>query len=885
MASPNIVLSSPSGSPLRKSRFFTSSSPDLPSVNDIISQASKISPLKLSAKELAQPSETKTSTADAQNYSTTKESNATLCMLSPDDNKATEVEEASIIEISANAVPKARKPRRKKEVLEKPKPAPKHATSPTKGQPLKKLKSKDEATDKVPDASVREDKNDVIPAQGVANVEPVQAPASPAPKVSRKSAKGKTKKDDSEEPLQLESAMTRRLDWTPPVQKTPIILDSDSPALGEFHSPGGSTSMKSFEQLLVTYKCTDDMRQDIITTSDEDSSFLKKRKRIEMVATSVSNIATSVPAQGLDKSPMKQKAPKKKPRTITELATAAYRSESPLESTSTTASKEMPQTETLDENNKGKKTKAKPRKRASKNAKKKPSPPPKPILLPPAEALKEVANQNFLFGTSSQLAVENSPTFLRDLQLAMRNSNQLDVIDLETPLSSDPIEPLERRSKLWGAGARDADGELFDLEVTTIANMPSQKISAPPKDDDPFGYFQQEEKLAISDSDHFKPNSPQGDDPFIDTLDELPSFGLGLKEAVIDDAPFSDDQLSTGSPIRRIVRPPPANQPEKQSSANAESPKQHDLIFTDENEDEHQPSRPSYDLYTDAQLTKEVTSYGFKAVKSRKAKIALLEQCWQSKSRPSHPSIGQIAAVSTIAGQVAGNQAPVTPEGKKARGRPRKNSISASEPQEPPPSAQPPEPARPRGRPKKDPAASTKARKGTAVKKTKKFPTGQEDAPTTPKRKPKATTSQVFIEIPDSASDGESDLSGTPQSSPEPTFSPPPPVDLSLSLDDDTDPSLSLDTSEQSVLFAYITKAVTTAPRTTNPANPSWHEKILLYDPIILEDLTSWLNCGQLTRVGCDSEVNTGELKKWCESKSICCLWKVNLRGKERKRY
>jgi hypothetical protein len=60
---------------------------------------------------------------------------------------------------------------------------------------------------------------------------------------------------------------------------------------------------------------------------------------------------------------------------------------------------------------------------------------------------------------------------------------------------------------------------------------------------------------------------------------------------------------------------------------------------------------------------------------------------------------------------------------------------------------------------------------------------------------------------------------------------------------------------------------------------------MLLYDPIVLEDLASWLNSGQLTRVGCDEEVNPGELKKWCESKSVCCLWKVNLRGKERKRY
>lgn len=91
--------------------------------------------------------------------------------------------------------------------------------------------------------------------------------------------------------------------------------------------------------------------------------------------------------------------------------------------------------------------------------------------------------------------------------------------------------------------------------------------------------------------------------------------------------------------------------------------------------------------------------------------------------------------------------------------------------------------------------------------------------------------------------------------------------------------------AKQEALFKRITEAVTSAPRSTDPAHPSWYEKMLLYDPIVLEDLTAWLNSGQLTRVGYDGEVNPGEVKKWCESKSVCCLWRVNLRGKERKRY
>ena len=103
---------------------------------------------------------------------------------------------------------------------------------------------------------------------------------------------------------------------------------------------------------------------------------------------------------------------------------------------------------------------------------------------------------------------------------------------------------------------------------------------------------------------------------------------------------------------------------------------------------------------------------------------------------------------------------------------------------------------------------------------------------------------------------------------------------------EDTEVSLAVDpTNREEQLFGFITKAVQTAPPTEDPLEPSWHEKMLMYDPVILEDLTAWLNSGQLDRVGFDEEVSPNEVKKWCESKSVCCLWRVNVHGKERKRF
>lgn len=111
-----------------------------------------------------------------------------------------------------------------------------------------------------------------------------------------------------------------------------------------------------------------------------------------------------------------------------------------------------------------------------------------------------------------------------------------------------------------------------------------------------------------------------------------------------------------------------------------------------------------------------------------------------------------------------------------------------------------------------------------------------------------------------------------------------PPLPLRLSTADDAEAALSANSS-QKLLFGHITRAIKTAERSSDPQNPSWHEKILMYDPIVLEELTLWLNTGALEKQGWDDEVEPKEVKKWCESKSICCLWRESLRNGARSRY
>jgi hypothetical protein len=115
----------------------------------------------------------------------------------------------------------------------------------------------------------------------------------------------------------------------------------------------------------------------------------------------------------------------------------------------------------------------------------------------------------------------------------------------------------------------------------------------------------------------------------------------------------------------------------------------------------------------------------------------------------------------------------------------------------------------------------------------------------------------------------------------------------------------------QTSIFPQIAETIQAAPIGNDMTTPSWHEKILLYDPIVLEDLTAWLNQQGLRfeierlkqkpktkgrkKKDAPPEVDEWEavkyelkawmVQKWCEDNSICCLWKEGLRGGVKARY
>lgn len=739
--------------------------------------------------------------------------------------------------------------------------------------------------------------------------------------------------DIDDDPLVLEPALKRRIDWTPTKNTEPPIVLLDSSIVKDVVSPWpNGADMSSpprediFKNLRDTFSCTNqEIAGPTAATLGEPSDVFGKRKLIEMVTTS-----KAAESKTPEVSPVKQKAPKKKPRTITDLATAAYRVVDITEDTSREQSRDKALLNDVSANAESEpalavKVTAATRKASGakagsmakpKRVTKKKALPPQPILLSPESALRQVSRQDFVFGTSSQLATEVDAGLLRDLHQAMQESNRGEEHDL---LAITPIDRnVSRKSsgrRLWGAGARDMDGDLLEVEVIDLVDSPAPDMdltnpavilslaadTGKAQEGGSSGSRSGTSLIEVDVVTHPSSLTPTHPRQHI-------SFTQNHKINSAASVPTTASSSASHQPFMQLSEtthldedPPASNQEQYQQMVSG--------VPDSSTPPPPEVPAPKYELYTDAQLAKEVQSYGFKPIKKRTAAIALLMQCWSSKNQSKAQTLGRgsTASISTSSALAApkakaSSLAPVAPN---PRGRPKKAASIAEASGSSTASAAAPisSPKRPRGRPKKDAVSDkTSAAKSPTKAATKRSslsptrPAGSEPAPgpSTPKRKRTASSARpAAIEIADSDQDDELDpffdLSSSAASSPAPAnefSSPVPGVELSVTEADDSVLSLtSSPTGQQARLFGYITDAVRTAPRSRDPENPSWHEKMLLYDPVVLEDLTAWLNAGQLDRVGFEEEVSCGDVKKWCESKSVCCLWKVNINGKERKRF
>jgi len=118
-----------------------------------------------------------------------------------------------------------------------------------------------------------------------------------------------------------------------------------------------------------------------------------------------------------------------------------------------------------------KKTTSKPKKKAAALV---------PKLLSPETAIRKMDRQDFLFGTSSQLVREESPSFIRDWQQAIKESEVVaprlnDALKVERDTN---LRSLQNARALWDIGARGEDDTLLPAEPPPEPKMPFDSVQA-----------------------------------------------------------------------------------------------------------------------------------------------------------------------------------------------------------------------------------------------------------------------------------------------------------------------------------------------------------------------------------------------------------------------
>ncbi|KAJ6092631.1 hypothetical protein N7486_007920 [Penicillium sp. IBT 16267x] len=631
------------------------------------------------------------------------------------------------------------------------------------------------------------------------------------------------------EDLQLDEATARRRDWTPPKESAPEAVtaadeETEHCEAGRF---GKRVSDYNYSGLISNSR-------DVPLNIDDRGP--TKRRRIELVEPEFHASISGKPDQSdSSSSAQSQKKPKSQKRitTLTARMTAQY------------TATEIPDDDLI-EDVISDISQAKARRKAkSKNEE------PTFTVLSPEAAVKALDAQDLVFGTCSQLEREESPETLRDIQQAIRASESLASpasgwsLGCETPLRLGTR--LSGTKNLWGMAARDVNGSLVQADVSQASKEKQSKstsLSTALEDDEWFDldYGRRAPSNSITTL------QQKISEPVVDTQ-QLP-----VREVSVAEMPVTKVPVTT-------VSPPAAEKPE--------------VVKSSQQADIQPLSMPHYAGFTDAELSKQVAVFGFKSMKGRKKMIDLLQKCWESKHGTSSKPIE------------ASSQAQPAPS---------ETTVQGAKP-------------KPKPKAKSKPAASSKS---TPIEKP------AQATMVSPKKTPQraagtGTPRSSYIDV-DEIQDSEEELFTSPirvqdryrmSSTNLPQGctlnvvtkeAPQPPAKRKTtsktSRSKATTPSASTVKSNKAGSFGrsslpdistQITKAVrsqaTLSPlssSTGSRSRPTWHEKILMYDPIILEDLTTWLNVEGLSLVDEDREVSSWDVRKWCESKGICCCWKQN---------
>lgn len=639
--------------------------------------------------------------------------------------------------------------------------------------------------------------------------------------------------DWEKEGLQLEAATKRRLDWTPTKDTMKRAVEIDK-AEGV-----GDSSSNPFGSLLADYNFSGGSSISHDNPRAYDDGFITKRRRIDLVnpmfnpesrqkGSDYEKASTEKEqsSRALEPKNKGQKKPKKL-TTLTARVTAQYKDD--LTESLDFLSKESTPVQTKTTKSKGK-GKSKPQE-------------PEFVVLSPEAATKCLDDQDLVFGTSSQLQREDSPTLLKETQAAILESEKHIIAAPTSSLASESrfqsssssttttttVSRFQAPKNLWSVAARDPEGSVAQFDIIDLSDSPAlpklsyaryskSKNCSKDKDIRP--------DAMVDSSSHHGPTEPE----------QAPSLDQELSQAAIQD-------MST------------------HKNKTKETTRQHS---------ESLPQMPHFTGFTDAELSKQVAAYGFKAVKARKKMIELLEKCWESQHGTSEIS------KNTPKGD-NGPEPPTAPAPSQSQpvGKGRRKAASSSQ------------------------ATTTKAKQAQTSKSSKftmKSKVKPSASPSKASAKPAVSRSEAKQSAPSvrSFADVEEIQDSEDESTPSPSqllsrFSRPQTLPTSPTPSTPTrnttqslpQSSAALQSSKSAAprdLANQITKAVRAQSQSRTSGRPhkrlTWHEKMLLYDPIILEDFTGWLNTEGLALVAEDREVGAGFVRQWCENRSICCCYR-----------
>ena len=662
--------------------------------------------------------------------------------------------------------------------------------------------------------------------------------------------------------LQLGEAVSRRRDWTPPrdtVAPSPSTLSTgkeNRPLPAEFTHLVSNFTYESPTSRTTTTTTT--MTTSITPTEAAvKPTSATKRRRAQLAE--LPGVQTASRAS----SPEKGKAPKKKARTITDLVTGQYApkdvtadqhpvtsdffsprtttSKVPLNDVSTNdteaPAKKPPRKRSKSrDDSEGTTTKAKPR---AKKASAKAAPKAKPVaekLLSPTSAVLRVNRQDVLFGTSSQLALEESPTMVRQIQQAMKESEQ-DYESLQAPPRRPKLRQIEGTRSLWRESTRDSEGGLLRNTENVYIPEPDRTQDIPLLMD-----VAREESSALPE--------------FVD-IDDMAPLTPTAPIAISSDLPTP---------------------PESQSQKRIEGP-----VVAQSGQNE---------AFVD------IDGFGNGLPPSNQ----------NAESQNSFVDIDDFESAHTTLLHHAASNVP---------------ALSASLP-----ATTAGRPSKRRGRPPKATSAITAAQRSRSRSAGKSPPhlESTQHLHSTPRK-----GSGRFIDIEEILDSEEETLEAFSPSPPRVRSlqnSPPLPLafDRELPLPSKQQKDEPIITPIFRILESHlewanikpsicsaITAHIRSVQPTTDPNKPSWHEKILMYDPIILEEFTTYLNNNTKLRtykratqkqikaynnnrkmegnailgveeddqvLAIEKELEVYMVRDWCQEMSVCCIHAKESRGR-----